>query len=147
MSHLLSHRLNWTEIQVQRVKKLVLYQIGWVMNHNFWHVTRSQKKKFDAIFWKSVQNCLGKTLFYTGIVTDKNLWFCTWASLNILIIPELKQNWFIDMKKIWYWGPSTEYGFQCFNELQNNGLCEDFEYRIYTNCCSSQCRASNDDLN
>ena len=33
-----------------------------------------------------------------------------------------------------YWGPSLEYGFNCFNELQENNLCDDFEYQIWKNC-------------
>ena len=49
-------------------------------------LTRDQGSKnfFDAIFWKSIQNCLGTTSFDVGIPTEKKSWFCTWASLDML---------------------------------------------------------------
>ena len=32
------------------------------------------------------------------------------------------------------WGASEQFGFHCFHNFEENGTCDDFEYRIFTNC-------------
>ena len=32
------------------------------------------------------------------------------------------------------WGASERFGFHCFHHFEGNGRCDDFEYRIFTNC-------------
>ena len=34
----------------------------------------------------------------------------------------------------YYWGASERYGFHCFHDFEENGRCDDFEYRIFTDC-------------